>query len=81
MGLGNGIVFDLGTVITMLIVCVVVGAFILYSVFKYSEEELGSLYEKLGIPPKKEVEEVEIQQEEVTVESGREESIDNVDKE
>ena len=54
MGLGSGVVFDLGTAITMLIVCVIMGAFILYSVFKYSDDEVGVLYEKLGIPPKKE---------------------------
>ena len=53
MGLGTGIVFDLGTVITMLIVCVIMGAFVLYSVFKYSEEEVRELYGKLGLSPKK----------------------------
>lgn len=49
MGLGSGVVFDLGTVITMLIVSISVGLFILYSVYRYSEEEQGILYKKLGV--------------------------------
>lgn len=52
MGLGSGVVFDGGTVLTMCIVCITVGAFILYSVYKYSEEERSELYQKLGLPPK-----------------------------
>lgn len=58
MGLGAGIVFDLGTVITMSVVSITVGAFILYSVFKYSEEERRCLYTKLGVPMKEKAEEV-----------------------
>jgi len=49
LGLGAGVVFDVGTVITMLVVCITVGAFILYSVFKYSSEEQTVLYQKLGV--------------------------------
>ncbi len=51
-GLGNGVVFDLGTVITMLVVCVTVGSFVLYSVSKYTEEEQRELYGKLGVSMK-----------------------------
>lgn len=49
MGLGKGVVFDLGTVITMLIVSISVGLFVLYSIYRYSEEERGILYTKLGV--------------------------------
>lgn len=48
-GLGNGVVFDVGTVITMLIVSVLVGIFVLYHVWKYSDEERMELYSRLGI--------------------------------
>ena len=51
-GLGNGVVFDMGTVITMLVVCLTLGAFVLYSVFKYSAEEQKELYAKLGVSMK-----------------------------
>ena len=51
-GLGNGVVFDTGTVITMLVVSLVLGAFVLYSVWKYSFEEQKTLYEKLGVSMK-----------------------------
>lgn len=53
MGLGNGVVFDLGTVITMLIISISVGLFILYSVYRYSREEQGFLYKKLGVSTEK----------------------------
>lgn len=49
MGLGNGVVFDVGTVITMTIVSVLAGLFVLRSVYRYSDEERGILYKKLGI--------------------------------
>jgi membrane protease YdiL (CAAX protease family) len=52
-GLGNGVVFDMGTVITMAIVSVVLGAFVLYFVWKYSAEEQVELYQKLGVSMKK----------------------------
>ena len=52
IGLGSGVVFDTGTVITMLIVSVLVGVFVLYKVFTYSEEERCVLYKKLGITSK-----------------------------
>lgn len=48
-GLGTGIVFDLGTTITMLIVSLAVGVFVLYSLYKYSEEERKTLYNRLNI--------------------------------
>ncbi len=48
-GLGTGIVFDLGTVITMFIVSVVVGIFVLYALYKYEETERKELYERLNI--------------------------------
>ena len=49
LGLGTGVVFDLGTVITMLIVSVAVGIFVLYKVFTYTDAERWKLYEKLGV--------------------------------
>lgn len=48
-GLGGGVVFDLGTVVTMAIVSVSIGIFVLYKVWKYSDEERGELYERLGV--------------------------------
>lgn len=65
MGLGTGIVFDLGTVLTMLVVCVLVGGFILYSVFKYKDDERRCLYAKLGIAIKDEKAETELAEEDV----------------
>lgn len=52
LGLGNGVVFDFGTAITMLIVCIALGSLILYWIARYSEEERSILYKKLGIYPK-----------------------------
>ena len=52
-GLGSGVVFDMGTIITMLVVCVITGAFVLYSVWKYPKEEQEELYKKLGITEKR----------------------------
>ena len=49
IGLGNGVVFDTGTVITMLIVSVLVGIFVVYKIITYSEQERLDLYEKLGV--------------------------------
>ncbi len=48
-GLGSGVIFDLGTVITMAIVSVSVGIFVLYKVWKYSDEERAELYARLGV--------------------------------
>ncbi len=48
-GLGTGVVFDIGTVITMLLVSVSVGMFVLYKVWKYSEIEREELYSRLGV--------------------------------
>ena len=53
MGLGKGVVFDLGTVITMFVVSVIAGVIVLYSVKKYTIEEQAELYEKLGVSMKK----------------------------
>lgn len=53
LGLGQGIVFDKGTVIMMLIVSVLVGIFVVYKVFTYSEEERCDLYQKLSVNPRK----------------------------
>ena len=49
IGLGSGVVFDTGTIITMLIISVLIGIFILYKLFTYTEEERCGLYQKLGI--------------------------------
>ncbi len=51
-GLGNGVVFDTGTTITMLIVSIIVGMFILYKVFKYTDAERNELYGRLGVKEK-----------------------------
>ena len=49
-GLGAGVVFDVGTVITMAVVSVVIGVFVLYKVWNYSEEERKELYACLAVP-------------------------------
>ncbi len=54
LGLGNGVVFDIGTIITMLIVCISLGWLIVWWIFRYSEEERSILYKKLGVFPKEE---------------------------
>ena len=53
LGLGTGVVFDTGTVITMLVISVLVGLFIIYKVWTYSEAERLELYNKLGIKREK----------------------------
>ncbi len=52
MGLGTGVIIDLGTAITMLIVSILAIIFVLYSISRYTEEERVALYEKLAIPVK-----------------------------
>ena len=52
IGLGSGVVFDVGTIITMAIVGVAIGLLVLYKVFTYSEKEREELYQKLGITTK-----------------------------
>lgn len=47
--MGTGAVFDMGTVLTMLIVSIVVGVFVLWKVWTYSEKDRTSLYQKLGV--------------------------------
>lgn len=49
LGLGNGIVFDSGTYVTMLIVSIIVGLFVVYKTWTYSEEERVELYANLGL--------------------------------
>ena len=48
-GLGTGVVFDFGTGLTMGVVALAVGIFVLYSLWKYSETERVELYSRLGI--------------------------------
>lgn len=48
-GLGTPLPLDLGTSITMLIVSVIVGVFVIYKTFTVSETERKCLYEKLGV--------------------------------
>ena len=48
VGLGNGSVIDLPTGIMMAVIAVIVGVFVLYQVFTYSEEERVDLYQRLG---------------------------------
>ena len=47
--LGSGVVFDIGTCVLMAIIAVICGIFVLYSVYKYPEEERKDLYTRLGI--------------------------------
>ncbi len=56
-GLGTGVVMDTGTAITMLIVSVAVGVFVLYKVWTYGDEERVELYNRLGIKSSKKQEE------------------------
>ena len=53
VGLGSGVVFDSATVITMTIISVLIGLFVLYKVFTYSDEERTDLYQKLGVKEEK----------------------------
>lgn len=53
LGLGAGIVFDTGTVITMLIISVLVGLFIVYRVCTYPDVERLELYDRLSITQEK----------------------------
>lgn len=50
--LGAGVVFDVGTVWTMLIVSLCVGIFVLIFTLKYPENERKELYSRLGIMEK-----------------------------
>ena len=49
LGLGNGVYFDKGTVVTMLVVSIAVGLFVLWKVFTYPEKEREELYNRLGL--------------------------------
>lgn len=55
VGLGLGSVLDLPTGIMMAIVSVMVGVFVLYKVWCYSDDERAELYNRLGITDKKDV--------------------------
>ena len=46
--LGSGVIFDTPTVILMAVVGISVGIFVLYSVWRYPEEERIELYKRLG---------------------------------
>ncbi len=47
-GLGTGSILDVPTIVMMCVVCISVGAFVLYKVWKYPETERIELYERLG---------------------------------
>lgn len=49
IGLGNGVVFDLPTVLITIAIGFSVGVFVLYALFRYSEEERKDLYVRMGI--------------------------------
>lgn len=53
IGLGSGVIFDTGTIITMLVVSILVGLFVVFKTVTYKEEERKDLYAKLGVKPKK----------------------------
>jgi membrane protease YdiL (CAAX protease family) len=48
-GLGLGAVLDFGTGVTMAIVGVVVGVFVLYALYKHPEKERKELYARLNV--------------------------------
>lgn len=48
VGIGMGAVIDLPTALTMLVVCLILGSFVLYSMYRYTEEERMELYKRLG---------------------------------
>ncbi len=48
-GLGAGVVFTWGTAALMAAVAVLLGAFVLYQVWKYSDEEREALYRRLEV--------------------------------
>ncbi len=48
-GLGSGIVFDVGTTITMAIISLVLGVIVLRQVFTCKEKEMRELYMRLGV--------------------------------
>lgn len=56
IGLGSGVVFDLGTVISMAVVGGSVGIFVIYKMLTYPEQERETLYQKLGIKRKEKTE-------------------------
>lgn len=48
-GLGSGIVFDFATCAMMAVIAVIIGVYVLYSVWNYSEKEQKELYNRLGV--------------------------------
>ncbi len=49
LGLGYGSVIDLPTALTMLVVCLLVGSFVVYQVLTYPETERVELYARFGL--------------------------------
>ncbi len=48
-GLGSGIVFDAGTVVSMLVIGILVSIFVVYKTFSYKKEECVALYKILNV--------------------------------
>ena len=48
-GMGTGIVFDVGTTITMAVISIIVGWYVLKQVFSTSNQEIEALYQKIGV--------------------------------
>lgn len=49
LGLGSGSIIDIPTAITMAVVCIITGGFVLYKVITYPKEEREDLYARLNI--------------------------------
>lgn len=56
IGLGSGVTFDIGTMVSMAIVGVSVGLFVVYKTIVYPENERELLYQKLGVKKKEKTE-------------------------
>lgn len=52
IGLGSGVAFDLGTVVSMLVVGLTIGIFVVVMVLIYPEKERVALYQKLSVKEK-----------------------------
>lgn len=48
-GLGAGVVFDTATVVLTLVIGVLVGCFVLYKTWTYTDEERAVMYDRLGV--------------------------------
>lgn len=51
-GLGFGVTFDIATAIMMTVISVIIGVFVLVSLWKYTETERKVLYDRLGVKEK-----------------------------